>query len=142
VLIHQKRRKPRLRLNRAAILAVAGVALVVMAPPRVSLGDEELHNPFANDVQAAQEGHELFRKAGCQPCHGPEAEGGTGPDLTDDQWRFKPTDEMLFRTITKGRTGTRMAAFGDRLTPDEVWKIIEFLRYKNRQRKARDNQER
>ncbi len=103
-----------------------------------SRGDEELHNLFANDAAAAQEGHELFRKAGCHPCHGPEAEGGTGPDLTDDEWRFKPTDEMLFRTITKGRTGTRMASFADKLTAEEVWKIIAFLREKNRERKARE----
>lgn len=110
------------------------LALLVLGRPLVA--EEELRNPYAGDVQAALEGHDLFRKAGCFPCHGPEAEGGSGPDLTDDVWRFKPTDDMLFRTIIKGRAGTRMASFRDKLLDEEVWKIIEFLRDKNRTRKS------
>jgi mono/diheme cytochrome c family protein len=101
-----------------------------------AIADEELRNPFANDAQAAQEGQALYRKAGCYPCHGLEAQGATGPDLTDDTWRYEPTDAMLFRTITKGRSGTPMPPFGTSLPSDQVWKIIEFLREKNRQRKA------
>jgi hypothetical protein len=53
---------------------------------------------------------------------------------------YKPTDEMLFRTITKGRKGTLMPAFESKLAPDDIWKIIEFLRDSNRQRKARESQ--
>jgi cytochrome c oxidase cbb3-type subunit 3 len=98
--------------------------------------DADLVNPYAGDAAAAAAGKELFRKTGCFPCHGPEAEGGTGPDLTGDVWRFAPTDEMLFRTITKGRKGTRMVAFGEKLSAEEVWKIIEWLRSRHRERKA------
>ncbi len=63
-----------------------------------------------------------------------EAEGAVGPDLTDDEWIYKPTDSMIFNTIAKGRRGTVMAPFSDQLTPEEIWKIVEFLRDKNRQR--------
>ncbi len=113
--------------------AVFIVPLLVFAVPA---GADEVRNPFDKDSAAAAEGHALFQKAGCHPCHGLEARGSTGPDLTDDEWRYKPTDETLFRTIAKGRKGTPMPSFEGKLKPDEIWKIIEFLRDRNRQRKA------
>lgn len=90
-------------------------------------------NPFAGDADSALEGKRLFLKTGCYSCHGHEAEGAVGPDLTDDQWVYKPTDSMIFNTIARGRRGTVMAPFADQLTPEEIWKIVEFLREKNRQ---------
>ncbi|MFN0314705.1 MAG: c-type cytochrome [Burkholderiales bacterium] len=72
----------------------------------------------------------------CPPCHGLEGRGATGPGLTDDEWRYKPTDETLFRTISRGRKGTPMLSFESKLKPDEIWKIIEYLREQNRQRKV------
>ena len=107
------------------------LALLALGPARA---DEELKNPFAGDAAAAIEGKRLFLKTGCYACHGHEAEGAVGPDLTDDEWIFKPTDSMIFNTISRGRSGTIMAPFGDQLKPDEIWKIVEFLRDKNRQR--------
>jgi cytochrome c(L) len=107
------------------------LALLALGPARA---EEELKNPFAGDAAAAVEGKRLFLKTGCYACHGHEAEGAVGPDLTDDEWIYKPTDSMIFNTIAKGRSGTIMAPFGDQLKPDEIWKIIEFLRDKNRQR--------
>jgi cytochrome c(L) len=102
----------------------------------LSASAEQLKNPFAGDVQAAVEGKALFLKTGCYACHGHEAEGAVGPDLTDDEWIYKPTDSMIFNTISRGRPGTVMAPFGDQLKPDEIWKIVEFLRAKNRERHA------
>ncbi|CAN0509726.1 unnamed protein product, partial [Phaeothamnion confervicola] len=93
-----------------------------------ALAEEELRNPFAGDAAAAAEGKRLFLKTGCYACHGHEAEGAVGPDLTDDEWIYKPTDAMIFNTIAKGRRGTVMAPFGDQLAPEEIWKIVEFLR--------------
>jgi cytochrome c-L len=98
---------------------------------------DELKNPFDRNPEAADEGHKLFLKMGCYACHGHEAEGAVGPDLTDDEWIFKPTDSMIFNTIAKGRRGTTMAPFGNQLQPEEIWKIVEFLRDKNRQRQAK-----
>ncbi len=99
--------------------------------------EDELKNPFAGDAVAAIEGKRLFLKTGCYSCHGHEAEGAVGPDLTDDEWVYKPTDAMIFNTIAKGRRGTVMAPFADQLAPEEIWKIVEFLRDKNRQRQIK-----
>lgn len=107
------------------------LALLLVGP--VHSGDEPT-NPFAGDAAAAAEGKRLFLKTGCYACHGHEAEGAVGPDLTDDEWIYKPTDSMIFNTIAKGRRGTVMAPFSGQLTPEEIWEIVEFLRDKNRQR--------
>ena len=107
------------------------LALLLVGP--VHSGDEPT-NPFAGDASAAVEGKQLFLKTGCYSCHGHEAEGAVGPDLTDDEWIYKPTDSMIFNTIAKGRRGTVIAPFSDQLAPEEIWKVVEFLRDKNRQR--------
>ncbi len=53
-------------------------------------------NPYPGDAAAIAAGKELWRDTGCYSCHGGLAEGGVGPDLTDDTWVYKPTDKMLF----------------------------------------------
>ena len=110
------------------------LALLLLSPARAG---DDIKNPFAGDAAAAVEGKRLFLKTGCYSCHGHEAEGAVGPDLTDDEWVYKPTDAMIFNTIAKGRRGTVMSPFGDQLKPDEIWRIVEFLRDTNRQRKLK-----
>lgn len=122
-----------LRSN-AKFLHWLGSAL--LAAPLVAFGAEPIKNPFDGDATAAVEGKQLYLKMGCYACHGHEAEGAVGPDLTDDEWIFKPTDAMIFNTINRGRKGTVMAPFGDQLKPDEIWKIVEFLRARNRELKG------
>ena len=95
--------------------------------------EDEPKNPYAGDAAAAAEGKKLFLKTGCYACHGHEAEGAVGPNLTDDEWIYQPTDSMIFNAIAKGRRGTVMAPFSDQLKPDQIWKIVEFLRDRNRQ---------
>jgi cytochrome c(L) len=120
-------------------LSLSAGALVLAT---LSLGalraEDGVRNPYAGNPAVAAEGKKLFLKTGCYACHGHEAEGAVGPDLTDDEWIYEPTDAMIFNTITNGRSGTLMAPFGDQLSPDDIWKIIEFLRDKNRQRHLTD----
>jgi cytochrome c(L) len=120
-------------------LRYAGALALALLLIGIARAEDELKNPFAGDAAAAAEGKRLFLKTGCYACHGHEAEGAVGPDLTDDEWIYKPTDSMIFNTIAKGRRGTVMAPFADQLTPDEIWKIVEFLRDKNRQRHANEH---
>jgi cytochrome c(L) len=127
---------------RPPVSTMAGIAFgcaLLLSALNVAVGEEELRNPFDGDVSAAVEGKKLFLKTGCYACHGHEAEGAVGPDLTDDEWIYKPTDAMIFNTINRGRPGTVMAPFGDQLKPEEIWKIVEWLRWKNRQRNAAES---
>ena len=88
---------------------------------------EEVKNPFEGDAQSVQEGYLLFQRF-CVSCHGPGARGDSGPNLTDDYWRWGDRDTDLFATITAGRPNTQMGAFGERVTAIEIWKLIAYIR--------------
>jgi len=89
-------------------------------------------NPYTGDQAAIADGAKLWAETGCYSCHGENAEGAVGPDLTDDQWVYRPTDATLFRTIAKGRNGTNMVGWSGSLDDDEIWKIIAFIRSRYR----------
>jgi cytochrome c oxidase cbb3-type subunit 2 len=98
------------------------------------------------DEAMAVRGKEIFTKA-CAACHGPEAKGdGPAPkrldfpslpaDLTQpDQWikirttsmESVPSDEDLFRTITRGVPGTAMWSFRN-LPENDRWALIAYLK--------------
>ena len=86
------------------------------------------NNPYTGDAAAIEEGRNLWRKTGCYSCHGGVAEGGVGPNLTDDVWVYKPTDRTLFKAISKGRKGTVMVSWAKDLDPEQIWKVIAFIR--------------
>jgi mono/diheme cytochrome c family protein len=72
----------------------------------------------------------------CAPCHGPEAKGGvTGPVAT----RFIPTPDLTNAELQRQRTdgywhsyivvgGAVMPAYGEALSSQEAWHIVNFLR--------------
>jgi putative heme-binding domain-containing protein len=104
------------------------LALVVLATS-VSLAQQgEPTNPFQGNAQAIDQGLQLFRLS-CASCHGLNAKGLRGPDLTTGQWTRGGSDGQLFRTIMQGIPGTDMpgAQIGD-ATPDQVWALIAYLR--------------
>jgi mono/diheme cytochrome c family protein len=96
---------------------------------------EVLTNPLTATPEVVTEGKRLYNKTGCIACHGNNARGAVGPDLTDDEWLRQPTDEMIFKTIKKGRAGTAMSGFGNDLTDEQIWTIITWLKDENRKRK-------
>jgi len=85
-------------------------------------------NPYTGKLEAIAEGQRFFAEMGCHHCHGPNGEGGMGPDLTDEVWRYRPTDETLFQIISRGIPGTTMPPWEGKLSPDQIWKIIAFIR--------------
>ena len=60
-----------------------------------------------SDVAA---GKSLFQKS-CTACHGGNAQGGRGPDLTSGRWRSGGSDAELTPNIIRGIPGTEMPAF-------------------------------
>ncbi|HEX9451611.1 MAG TPA: c-type cytochrome [Burkholderiales bacterium] len=96
----------------------------------------QLKNPYEGDPQAIEYGAKLFKRISCHGCHGGNARGGTGPDLTDDEWLRTPTDEMIFNTIKNGRPGTMMSPFRDQLADEQIWYLVSFIRELGRKRKA------
>jgi Cytochrome c, mono- and diheme variants len=70
----------------------------------------------------------------CEPCHGPNAEGGLVkvdnkqikvPSLKAEH-AIKHTDAQLTKMITNGEE--QMPAFKDKLKPEEITELVRFIR--------------
>lgn len=73
----------------------------------------------------ADAGHQLFQKT-CSACHGSEAKGGRGPDLTTGRWKWGSSDADILRNILGGIPGTQMPAFA--MPEDDGRAIVAWLR--------------
>jgi alcohol dehydrogenase (cytochrome c) len=71
-------------------------------------------------------GREWFGKE-CAQCHGPDARGGTGPDLTRGHFLHGSSDWALFRAISRGIPGTAMEKRD--LAPTAVWQLVAFVKH-------------
>lgn len=89
---------------------------------------EQLANPFTGDEDAIAEG-QLFFRAFCWGCHGRTAREGTrAPDLLQPQWLYGWSEAGVFKTIYDGIPNTGMRNFGGKLTNEEIWKVISYVR--------------
>jgi cytochrome c6 len=86
---------------------------------------------LATAVQAQTDAAKVY-KANCELCHGPDGSGNTGPgkafhaqDLRSNDTQ-KQSDAALTEVITKGRG--KMPAFGAKLKPDDITKLVAHLR--------------
>jgi putative heme-binding domain-containing protein len=76
------------------------------------------------DAASVQAGGALFRER-CADCHGADAKGGRGPDLTR-LWTREGADERAFQTIRSGVPGSIMPPSS---APDaELLAIVAYLR--------------
>jgi len=109
------------------LATVVTVLLALIASPPTVAQDVPPTQAFADDPEAIRTGMGVFRLR-CADCHGTDARGVRGPDLTQ-LWAAGRTDEGIFRTITEGIPGTNMRAIDRVRTRDsEVWQIIAYLR--------------
>ena len=93
--------------------------------------------PSAASIALGRERYVTF----CVPCHGPEAKGGvTGPVAT----KFIPTPDLTNANLQRQRTdgywhsyivagGAVMPSYGEALSSEEAWHIVNFLRSVARQ---------
>jgi cytochrome c-L len=83
-------------------------------------------NPYQSDEQAIAEGRQLYDRW-CASCHMPDGSGRLGPSLVDGTWRYERADTPVgqFEIVHAGATGA-MQPFGDRLSPDEILKVIAY----------------
>jgi mono/diheme cytochrome c family protein len=85
-----------------------------------------------SSVTIGRQRYETF----CTPCHGPQARGGvTGPVAT----KFIPTPDLTNADLQKQRTdgywhsyivagGAIMPSYGEALSSQEAWHIVNYLR--------------
>ncbi len=93
-------------------------------------------NPYIGKEDAIKEGKKKFNLFSCVACHGGHGEGAVGPGLIGENFRYakNATNKGMFETIWHGTNGGMGAkGFGlmapdDGLKPDDVLKVIAFIR--------------
>ena len=83
-------------------------------------------NPLVGDAAAIRQGQNMYRGQ-CAVCHGIDAKGYRGSDLTTGDWVHGGADAQIAKTIAEGVPGTEMPGHRD-LSDDEVWMLVAYLR--------------
>jgi mono/diheme cytochrome c family protein len=108
----------------------AFATIIVGSIPIVGLMKMSRHSGLVEASMAeyqASAGRELFLN-NCARCHGDDAKGDKGPDLTSPkrQSKWASSNEPLISKINKG--GLFMPKFSKRLAPDEIKEIADYVR--------------
>jgi putative heme-binding domain-containing protein len=88
-------------------------------------------NPYSRP-EDVEEGRQYIR-AFCTRCHGLDATGARGPDLTRARLRHGDADADLFNTIKNGVPGTDMPGLED-FPEKEQWQIVAFIQSRRKGR--------
>ena len=102
-----------------------------------------LTNPVASTPESIAAGKKAY-DVNCAACHGNMAQGavkagisisiieesgGKQPsDLTDDTWDHGSSDGDIYTIIKKGLPPTMMAGWDGRITDNEIWSIVNYIR--------------
>ena len=109
-----------------ACVARSGTSLLalVLVACWPSIGGAQSANPFEGNADAIAAGGVLYASR-CPECHGADAKGLSGPDLTR-LWSEGGNDARVFETIQSGVPNSIMPPNN---APDaEIWAIVAYLR--------------
>jgi mono/diheme cytochrome c family protein len=118
------------------LLALASVPLTTLV--LLAQGNPEaatITNPVAADAASIATGKQVYTRY-CAVCHGSNAEGGSGsdisppaPDLTDKDWKRGSTDGEIFSVIKNGvPPDLAMEPWGDRIKDPDIWNVVNYIR--------------
>lgn len=62
----------------------------------------------------------------CVACHGENAKGGVGPDLTISKYKYGKSRLDLAKTISEGRPGG-MPPFSSQIDKEQIESLVEFV---------------
>ena len=101
---------------------LASFALAAMALPEVIVA--QLANPFDGDATAIRAGDVLYASR-CADCHGADAKGERGPDLTL-LWAAGTNDQRVFDAVRQGIVDSIMPPSA--APDDEIWAVVAYLK--------------
>lgn len=93
--------------------------LVTPAPAALLAGARD---PAVLDIGAAR-----FSRT-CASCHGAQAQGLIGPNLTDDRWIHGGSVEQIFQSVAKGWPAKGMPPWGRVVKPEELAALVSYVR--------------
>jgi cytochrome c oxidase cbb3-type subunit 3 len=80
----------------------------------------------STDAAVIQEGKGIFVK-NCVACHGQNAEGIVGPNLTDDYWIHGGGIKNVFKTIKYGVPQKGMISWQSQLNPNQMQAVSSYV---------------
>ena len=122
-----------------AVVASIGFFLVAGSSVELSAAAAALQaakNPIASSEASIKAGGLVYAK-NCRACHGIQGKGdgtaippGVKPaNLIAAQWKHGGADGDLFKTVKEGvGPALDMQAWGDRLSDDDIWNAINYIR--------------
>ncbi len=78
------------------------------------------------DAPAIESGKTIFAQ-NCAACHGKNAEGMVGPNLTDEFWLHGGDVNDIFHTIKFGVTSKGMVAWEKKLNKDQTLQVASYI---------------
>ena len=115
----------------------ADSATVIAAGTAQEAAAEVPENPIEATEESVRTGLRVFGRF-CRSCHGVRGDGrgqspspGTRPaNLIDDEWVHGDSDGEIYNVIRQGVPPTYdMDAWEGRITDDEIWHVVNFLRF-------------
>ena len=117
---------------------LVGLTLLTLSgiPEARAEGDDDRHG-MVNDLdlptgaEQLQNGKDRYQ-ARCSYCHRPDGRGGSsGVSLASQKYKWGSKASDIYSSISAGRRGTKMGAFGNPetgLSTDEIFNIIAYIR--------------
>ncbi|MCX7729434.1 MAG: cytochrome c, partial [Bacteroidia bacterium] len=78
------------------------------------------------DPAEINQGKEIFI-TNCITCHGKEAQGGAGPNLTDEYWLHGGGIKNIFKVIKYGVPAKGMIAWETQLSPKQIQQVASYI---------------
>jgi len=97
----------------------------MQAPESAPAKQPEKTAAVAASTESAPDAAAIYAQR-CAMCHGKNANGGIGPDLTAADYANGKTPEAITKSISAGIGGS-MPAFGDQLKEEEIEALVEHL---------------
>ena len=119
----------------AAAAPAPGAATAAAAPQEEAAAAPE--NPIEATEESVRAGLRVYGRF-CRSCHGVRGDGrgqnpspGTRPaNLIDDEWVHGGSDGEIYTVIRQGvPPAYDMDAWEGRITDEEIWHVVNFLRF-------------
>ena len=120
-----------------ALFTAADSAPLIAAGPQQEAAAEAPENPIEATQESVRAGLRVYGRF-CRSCHGVRGDGrgqsppaGSRPaNLIDEEWVHGDSDGEIYAVIRAGvPPAYDMDAWEGRITDDEIWHIVNFLRF-------------
>lgn len=88
--------------------------------------DRETILKYSTDPKWVKFGENVFKK-NCTSCHGDNAGGRNGPNLTDEKWKHVNKVEDIAKVVTQGAAGNAMPSWQTKLNQNSIVLVSSYL---------------